>query len=221
MMNDNILPYMRKVTSTLLVLSTAIAMLLLASPLLPFSKALLQPVQAQTAMTFGTPTPAISEEGGSLTFEAHGTNTSSDFKTAKITGGTFNNTGEDGTIRNGNFNNNSGQNSLDLAVVLNNPPQDLFVISTSCSTSTFNLISVGGVPYRGAVECSTKGGGNTASSSSMTGTAQDSDGDGIPDSSDRCTHNSNHRCFKEDTTTQQQQQPSSSSSNSTGNQTKG
>jgi hypothetical protein len=45
-----------------------------------------------------------------------------------------------------------------------------------------------------------KGEGNTASSSSMTGTnttAQNSDGDGIPDSSDRCTHNSNLRCFKE------------------------
>jgi hypothetical protein len=46
------------------------------------------------------------------------------------------------------------------------------------------------------------------------GSSQDSDdgdGDGIPDSSDRCTHNSNPRCFKEGdtsttTTTQQQHQ---------------
>jgi hypothetical protein len=46
------------------------------------------------------------------------------------------------------------------------------------------------------------------SSSPMTATtAQDSnrdsrdgDGDGIPDSSDRCTHNSNSRCYKEEGT---------------------
>jgi hypothetical protein len=69
-----------------------------------------------------------------------------------------------------------------------------------------------------------KGEGNTASSSSMTGTNttqnRDSDGDGIPDSSDKCTHNSNLRCFKEgDTsgTTTQQEQPSSSIA---GNQTR-
>jgi hypothetical protein len=59
----------------------------------------------------------------------------------------------------------------------------------------------------------------------MTGTTtttQDSDGDGIPDSSDKCIHNSNPRCFKEGeasstTTTTQQEQPSS---NRTGNQTR-
>ena len=51
----------------------------------------------------------------------------------------------------------------------------------------------------------------------MSGTttqSRDSDGDGIPDSSDRCTHNSNPRCFKEDTTTQ------SSSTSMAGNQTR-
>jgi hypothetical protein len=48
------------------------------------------------------------------------------------------------------------------------------------------------------------------------GTRQGGDeDDGIPDSNDRCTHNSNHRCFKEDTASQQQ-----SSSIGTGNQTR-
>ena len=34
-------------------------------------------------------------------------------------------------------------------------------------------------------------------SSSSDTESRDGDGDGIPDSSDRCTHNSNPRCFKE------------------------
>jgi hypothetical protein len=79
------------------------------------------------------------------------------------------------------------------------------------------------------VECILGGGSAStqATSSSGTGTtttAQDSDGDGIPDSSDNCTHNSNHRCFKENASTQQPSSSSSSSSSSsdgTGNQTKG
>jgi hypothetical protein len=68
--------------------------------------------------------------------------------------------------------------------------------------NSISLTDQGGleVPFRGPVECS-KGEGSTASSSSMTGTNttqnRDSDGDGIPDSSDKCTHNSNLRCFKE------------------------
>jgi len=71
--------------------------------------------------------------------------------------------------------------------------------------------SIGTLP-NGVIQCGDFGDGDTTAqqpSSSMTGTAQDSDGDGIPDSSDNCTHNSNPRCFKEDTTTQQQ--PSSTS----------
>ena len=55
-MKNNI-PYMRKETSTLLVFSATILMLLLASPL-PLSNVLLQPVQAQTPVTFKTQTPA-------------------------------------------------------------------------------------------------------------------------------------------------------------------
>ncbi|MDQ3836361.1 MAG: hypothetical protein M3270_05440 [Thermoproteota archaeon] len=49
----------------------------------------------------------------------------------------------------------------------------------------------------------------------MTGSSQDGDGDGIPDSSDRWTHSSNPRCFKEETTKTTTQHSSSS-----GNQTR-
>src|SRR5687768_4657846 len=69
------IPYMRKGTSsTLIALSTAIALSLLASPL-SLSNLLLQPVQAQTVMTFKTPEgePAIdSEDNYALTFDAQG-----------------------------------------------------------------------------------------------------------------------------------------------------
>ena len=95
-------------------------------------------------------------------------------------------------------------------------------ISTSCSTSASNKIGVTDSAYgdvgdfSGAVECSSQGGDTTAqqSSPSMTGTAtqdgdssnsdsdsKDSDSDGIPDSSDKCPHNSYHRCLKEGTNT--------------------
>jgi hypothetical protein len=106
-------------------------------------------------------------------------------------------------------------------------PQEtsVFDIIAQCGTSEtkeIDLAEYAGKFY-GSVECSSshEGGGNTAthtttqqqqqsSSSSppppMTASSQDSngesrdgDGDGIPDSSDRCTHNSNPRCFKEDT----------------------
>ena len=88
------------------------------------------------------------------------------------------------------------------------PPSPNIVLET-------NGKAIGGV--NGAVDCGTSGDTTTAqptSTSPVTGTtttttAQDSDSDGIPDSSDRCTHNSNLRCFKEgDTTTQQQSSPS-------------
>jgi hypothetical protein len=76
----NIIPYLRNKISISLVLSTAILMLsLLSSPLVFFN--LLQPVQAQTAMSFRTPTPAsgtmsespIEGEEAMITFDAQGT----------------------------------------------------------------------------------------------------------------------------------------------------
>jgi hypothetical protein len=63
--------------------------------------------------------------------------------------------------------------------------------------------------FQGQMDCITVINNDALSSSSLTGSSQDrdGDGDGIPDSSDRCTHNSNPRCFKEGdtrtTTTQQ------------------
>jgi hypothetical protein len=52
--------------------------------------------------------------------------------------------------------------------------------------------------FQGQMDCITVI-NNDAQSSSLTGSSQDrdGDGDGIPDSTDRCTHNSNPRCFKD------------------------
>ena len=58
--------------------------------------------------------------------------------------------------------------------------------------------------FQGQMDCITviNNDAQSPSSSSMTGATQDrdSDRDGIPDSSDRCTHNSNSRCYKEEGT---------------------
>ena len=69
------------------------------------------------------------------------------------------------------------------------------------SFASIYALGVGGrtINFEGPVECSSssQGGGDTAYS--MTGSSQerDSDGDGIPDSSDRRTSNSNQGCYKE------------------------
>ncbi len=68
--------------------------------------------------------------------------------------------------------------------------------------------------FQGQMDCITVINNDAQSSSSMTGSSQgtdrggssgnskDDDGDGVPYSSDKCTHNSNPRCFKEgDTST--------------------
>ena len=57
--------------------------------------------------------------------------------------------------------------------------------------------------FQGQMDCITVINNDAQSSSSMTGTTQDGDskdgdGDGIPDSTDKCPHNSHHRCFKEE-----------------------
>ena len=87
------------------------------------------------------------------------------------------------------------------------------MISTPCSTSATSHIDVTNLisenddgHFQGPVECSPQGGNTTTNqqqSSSMTaGSSQehDGDGDGIPDSTDRCANNSNTRCFKEEGT---------------------
>jgi hypothetical protein len=247
------IPFMRKKISTFLALSTAIA-LLLSSPLVLFNL-LLQPVQAQSStLSFrttqtGADGSLCTRERATLTFDAQGTPSSSNPQHVDITSGTFQVTNSSGGILysgnkiiTGSFTNNTSGGSLGLAYGVNRVPtgptcvttgHQLF-IDTSCSTTNFNDITTRSSAgndfgdFTGAVECS-QGGGNTASS--MTGTAQDSDGDGdgIPDSSDKCPNNSHHRCFKEGdtsttttTTTHEQQpsSPSSSSSNRTGNQTR-
>jgi len=62
---------------------------------------------------------------------------------------------------------------------------------SECNGNSLSDISINyadnGIEFgdsKGAVECSSQGGGNTAHSMTGTTTQQDSDGDGIPDSSD-------------------------------------
>jgi hypothetical protein len=246
--------YLRNDISISLALS-AIALLLLASPLLPLSNLLLQPVQAQSNLSFRTPIPANGTTNdpyldASLTFDAQGET----FVTPDRLGtnGTFQITDSSsgqilfsGTVfrvqANSGFANvsNSGKQIIVFGDTTKPQRGSQIEISTSCSTSASNEISVtstGGGDvgdFSGPVECSSssssQGGGTTTQPSSpMTGTTQDgdSDGDGIPDSGDRCTHTSNPRCFKEGdtntTSTHEQEQPpsSTSSNNRTGNQTR-
>ena len=225
-MINNIPHLIRNNISISLALYAAIA-LLLASPLV-FSNLLLQPVQAQTLMSFRTVGQATGEDPATrvpvgLTFDANGTINN---ERIDITSGTIHlqaYPGSNGKIYNGTitggffFNESGGVPNFQLSAVIS----DLdYTVSSDCDTSSNNQFSLESgqttVTFTGPVECS-KGGGNTTSSS-MTGTTttrQDSDGDGIPDSSDRCTHNSNPRCFKGgDTSTTEQ------SSNRTGNQTR-
>jgi len=80
-------------------------------------------------------------------------------------------------------------------------------IVTSCDTSDDTILlgelGVFGI-FNGDVECSSssqegRGGGDTTtqSSSMAAGSSQGGDRDGVPDSSDKCTHSSNPRCFKD------------------------
>ncbi|HEY1249235.1 MAG TPA: hypothetical protein VGE97_09625 [Nitrososphaera sp.] len=167
-------------------------------------------------------------------------------KHGKITGGAFqivdsSSDGQilyNGSIQSGQFSNDSSGESLNLESTLeyvSNPKCGVtgggLNIVTSCNTGDDTILlgreaGAFGI-FSGPVECtSSQGEGATEdskqSSSTTAGSSQEHDGDrdGIPDSSDRCTHNSNHRCFKEDTSIHQEQQPSSSSSG-TANQTKG
>jgi hypothetical protein len=178
-----------------------------------------------------------------LTFDAQGTATPSGPQAAKITNGTIQlhvpYTNPDGSgppqtltgnITSGVYDTSRSPPGIQFYATIQNV---VYYVDSPCATSVPNPIGMStedssgvifsGGTFNGAVECSPSqsGGGDTAaqptsSPSSATGTttAQDSDGDGIPDSSDKCTHNSNHRCFKEDTSTQQQQQQQPSSNGS-------
>jgi hypothetical protein len=243
------IPYMRKGISSTLLAFSAIA-LLLGSLLLPLSN-FIQPVQAQTSMTFRTTTESPADgnsssdgggdsdsdsnvsfraptsfEGslctpdrGTITFDAQGT-ASSGYQNLNVTGGTYQITSSSGgqilysgTITSGRFTNNSGGGQLTLEGEVHRVPSGTacastgqgIAIFTSCSTSDRNEIEVFNVDagiyvgdFDGPVECSpSQGVGHDTQASSMTGTAHDSDGDGIHDSSDKCPHNSNTRCYKE------------------------
>jgi hypothetical protein len=248
MIKNNNTPYVRKkIPSTLVTLSAAIA-LLLGSLLLPLSN-FIQPVQAQNSMTFkATPDRGnyhCANVQATLTFDAQGT-ASSDFQSANITSGSFQiiysatgDTAYSGRINSGTYTNDNSGGTLDMYGVVDDA-DGLFPscasqgsnlkIHTPCSGSNdsgvgvFNEDNGGSILgiFYSPVECS-QGGGNTASS--MTGTTtQDSDGDsdGIPDSSDNCPNHSHHKCFEEGdtsttTTTTTQQQQPSSPSSSSSN----
>ena len=219
---------MRKEASTLLVFyAAAILMLLLASPLLPLSNPLLQPAQAQTLMTFKTPEPA-SSPFADLTFDAHGITSTSNPTNVEITNGTIQLQAQQtytGEVTHGSFTNDSSRASINFNAKIGNTD---YTLRSGCSSLGDNTIQLsneaGEQDFTGPVECTT-GEGDSASSMTGTTTTQDRDSDGIPDSSDKCPHNSEHRCFKEgdpsttttSTSTNQQHQPSSSR---TGNQTR-
>ena len=253
-MINNILPYFRKNTSTLLALSAAIAMLL-SGLLLPLSNFLVQPVQATSSPPTSVQTDSpvdISKYCNigtvALAFEAQGTPSSSDPTSTTLTNGTFqiiNSSSSSGqTLLSGHFfrgsitDDPSAGWDVEIWYRVDGTGSVCGVlteldIATSCPggpNTPIDLSSTGRnlETISGTVDCDTEGDTTTAqpssSSSPMSGPttqSRDSDRDGIPDSSDNCTHNSNPRCFKEGdtsstTTTTQQEQ---ASSNRTGNQT--
>ena len=234
----NNIPYMRKDTSSTLLVGSAIAVLLLASSVLPLSNPVLQPVQATTIFPTSMQTQNPVDLGKScssapdatLNFEAKGNGTT-------LTNGTFQitNSSSGQILWSGDLSRARIQEGilLDYGVHGNVPvcgigSGHLLEIETGCGGYGIHLSTDGGNIgdyFPGVVNCELPSDTAAQPSSSMTGTTntQDSDGDrdGIPDSSDKCTHNSNPRCFKEggDTgTTTTQQQPSSSPM--AGNQTR-
>jgi hypothetical protein len=213
-MIDNI-SFSRKEVSTFLALSAAILMLLLSSPLLllPLSSPLLQPVQAQTTLSFRTPIPAngtatepnVPNVNASITFDAQG-GTFVDPRKLEANG-TFQITdSSSGQIlysgyfvrvqANSGFANvsNSGkQISLFGYLTKPNPQEGILIwISTSCSTSASNDIGVENPnishdigDFSGPVECSSsQGGGDTTTQPSSSLTGTTQDGDRGSSSSD-------------------------------------
>jgi hypothetical protein len=192
--------------------------MLLASPLALFN--ILQPVQAQTPITFKTPIPATYTDPATghewtLTFDAQGTASSSDPQHATITNGTFQiddiQAGKilySGNIIHGSFTNNT---SGGLVLAQGELEQGgNFYITTPCSSSDPISIDVDihtnqgdrTLGFEGAVECSSQGGGNTttaqqSSSSSMTGatTTQDRDGSNSRDSDGDGIPDSSDKCI--------------------------
>jgi hypothetical protein len=230
--------YVRKDASTLLVLSAAIALLLMGSSPLVLSNPLLQPAQATTILPTSMQTripvklgTSCSDANATLTFVAKGNGDTLTNGTFRIANGSSGQILWSGDLFRANS--QEGVISLDYGVRGNDPVCGIgsgngLEIQTGCESTTVALTTDGGDirHFPAVVNCEFPFDTTAQSSSpSMTGTttAQDSDADGIPDSSDRCTHNTNHRCFKEgdisesttSSTTQQQQ-----SSSMAGNQTR-
>jgi hypothetical protein len=164
-----------------------------------------------------------------ITFNAQGTATN-DNPVLNLTGGTFQVTNSSrpdaqalysGKIYSGFYNVDNGKIIILLSYTPDRVPSsgpicvstdDSFNISTVCNPDIRNEIGADWQnddsghfghfgDFSGGVSCS--GLSPSSSSPTTTGTTaqdRDSDGDGIPDSSDKCTHNSNPRCFKEDAT---------------------
>jgi len=265
------IPYMRKETSSTLLVFSAIA-LLLSSPVLLLSNPLLQPSQASSSnansMIFSTRQPAsgtlCTGEPAALTLYAHGPiSAQTNNVTVQIDDGQFQITN---SSSNSNGDSNSGTilystNLLSGQYIEYNNSQSGTVDVTGQVTGQVDLAPNGNNStcatngqtlemsgtwvcfsekqqnfsiynedakrdfgkFQGQMDCITVINNDAQSSSSMTGRSQgtdksggsgnstDGDRDGVPDSSDKCTHNSNPRCFKEGdtstttTTTQQQQ----------------
>jgi hypothetical protein len=143
MINNNILPYMRKDISTLVTLSAAaIGVLMLASPVLPLSNPLLlQPVQAQTVMTFKTPSPATGP-GSNLAFDVYGNTSTSDPQNVEITNGTIHLQAQQrytGEVTYGSFTNDSSGASITFSTKIDNLD---YTVSSPCSSSGDNQIDV-------------------------------------------------------------------------------
>jgi len=213
------------ISSALLFTAAAILLLMMTSSSLPLFN--LVPAQAQNSVSFQTVQPAqgtlCTGEQAYLTFDAQGTTTSSGSPILKMAGGTFQITDSSrsrqilysGNIQRGEFNDTGQEAKISLAYFVNHvsdtahpctTTNDLFFIYSSCSTSENNSItthfSSGNEPFTGGVECSL--GDNTATttqqsspSTGTTTTAQDRDGDGIPDANDNCPNLPNTRCYKE------------------------
>jgi hypothetical protein len=189
---------------------------LLASPLVFFN--LLQPVQAQTAMNFKTPTPASGTMSkypdltATLTFDVHGTrlvnseklDTNGTYKITSNRNGEILNSGSISQVEGCCLTNESSTGKP--IRLIDNPTAIQILISTSCDTLATNHIDVTNFGsenddghFQGPVECSPQGENATqqSSSSSVTGTTQDGDGDGILDANDNCPNLPNTRCYKE------------------------
>ena len=91
-----------------------------------------------------------------------------------------------------------------------------FLIGAPCSTSndggasnpvtiSTHYIDQGQAPvfnnFNAVVECSSQGNTQSSSSSSLAGSSQDGDGDGILDANDNCPNLPHTRCYKEGDTT--------------------